>query len=612
FVAGHNLWVRPVAGGDSIQLTTDGIDKYGYGVGSPSPTQIRLHSPNTPQVIWSPDSKRLVVARLDERGVGLYHLYSSTTARPTHYEYPYAIPGDSIVPTLSWYIADVGAKSAKKFDATPYPSMSLYTFGALTLRWSAASDRIYFTHVDRGPKHVRLMVADPATGTTRTVIADSSRSYVIGGLDLFSNATNWRPLTNGDAIWFSERDGFGHLYHVGSDGAIKHQITSGDWVATQLLTVDEVAGRIYFIARGRETGKHPEYDLLSSAGLDGSGITLLTPDNFTHHITAVPSGRYFVDSYSRVDVPPVTVIRGLDGRVVREMERADASALVATGWRAGQAFFAKSRDGVTEVSGVIYKPSNFDSTKHYPVIDHIYPGPLISPVSKEFFPTRASFSYSQMGQVQALAELGFIVVEIDALGNTPKSRALYQSWYGNLGDNGIPDHVAAIKQLGVRYRWMDLSRVGIYGHSGGGFSSTDAMLRYPDFYSVAVSTSGNHDNRTYYYGWGERFQGLLVRDTLRGTDNFAPAANKTYAGNLRGKLLLIHGDMDDNVHPANTIGLVDALIKANRQFDMLIIPDANHDLTSHPYVIRRTWDYFVEHLLGQKPPASFSVSMPTP
>ncbi|MBK6843183.1 MAG: prolyl oligopeptidase family serine peptidase [Gemmatimonadetes bacterium] len=215
-----------------------------------------------------------------------------------------------------------------------------------------------------------------------------------------------------------------------------------------------------------------------------------------------------------------------------------------------------------------------------------------------------------MGQVQALAELGFIVVEIDALGNTGRAKALYTRAYGDLGDNGIPDHVAAIQQLGARHRWMDLSRVGIYGHSGGGFSSTDAMLRYPDFYSVAVSTAGNHDNRTYYHGWGERFQGLLVKDSARATDNYAPAANKSHVANLKGKLLLIHGDMDDNVHPAHTIALVDALVKANKRFDMFILPDATHDLTNHPYVIRRTWDYFVEHLLKGKAPADYTIAPP--
>jgi len=610
FSSGHNLWVRRVGSTDSVQLTTDGAAGYAYGVTSPSPTQIRQKLPSVPQVTWSPDSKRLVVPRIDERGVGKFVVYSSTSSRPQYYEYPYALPGDSVVQTFVNYVVDVAAKTSRRIDGPVQPYMSFYIFGGRAVQWSPSSDRIYFTQVDRGPKRVQLMVVDANGGAPRQIIADSSKAYVIGSLELIGGRTNWRPLKNGDVIWFSERDGWGHLYHVASDGVVRHQITSGDWVMTGLVTVNETASRVFFTARGREPGRHPEYDLLYSAGLDGSGITLLTPEDADHQITAVPGASLFLDTYSRVDMPPVTVIRSADGRVTKELEKADIAALKAIGWRPGEIFRAKARDGVTEITGVIWKPSHFDSTKSYPVIDHIYPGPLISPVAEEFFPTRATFSYSGFGQVQALAELGFIVVSINALGNTARNKAVYTTWYGNMGDNGIPDHVAAIKQLGARFRWMDLTRIGIYGHSGGGFSSTDAMLRYPDFYRVAVSTAGNHDNRTYYHGWGERFQGLLVKDTLRGTDNFAASANKTIASNLKGKLFLMHGDLDDNVHPAHTIALVDALIKANKTFDMLILPDATHDLTGNPYVIRRTWDYFVEHLMGGRPPMDYTIAPP--
>lgn len=610
FVSSHNLWVRRVGGADSVQLTTDGVAGHAYGTGSPSPTQLRQKLPDIPQVTWSPDSRRLVVSRIDERGVGRFPIYSSTTTRPTYYEYPYALPGDSAVQLLDLYVVDVGARTSRRVDVAPQPLMSFYGFGAKLVQWAPASDRIWFTHVDRGPKRVRLHVADADGSNARIVIADSSRTYVTGSVDIVSGATNWRPLRNGDVIWFSERDGWAHLYHVGGDGTIRHQITRGDWVVTALLGVDEASRRVFFTARGREAGRHPEYDFLYSAALDGSALTVLTPEDADHHVTLVPSGRYFVDSWSRLDAPPVTVVRGADGRVVRELERADITELRAIGWRPGEVFRAKARDGVTEITGVMWKPSHFDSTKSYPVIDHIYPGPLITPVPKEFFPTRTPFSYSAMGQVQALAELGFIVLEIDALGNTGRSKGLYSTWYGDMGDNGIPDHVAAIKQLGARHPWMDLTRVGIYGHSGGGFSSTDALLRYPDLFSVAVSTAGNHDNRTYYHGWGERFQGLFVRDTLRGTDNYAPAANRTHAANLKGRLFLIHGDMDDNVHPAHTLALVDALVKANKRFDLLILPDADHNLTQHPYVIRRTWDFFVEHLRGDTPPEDFTIAPP--
>lgn len=612
FSSGHNLWVRRTGASDSIQLTTDGVAGHAYGVATRSPTQIRQKQPDVVQVTWSPDSRRLVVPRIDERGVQKFHLYSSTTLRPTYYEYPYALPGDSVVQMIDLYLVDVGARSSRVIEGSRQPMMSLYSFGGRQAQWSPASDRVYFTHVTRGPKKVALMAADVSGGAARAIARDSSAMYVVGSIDITNGSTNWQPLRSGDAIWFSERDGWAHLYHVGADGAVRHQLTAGDWVVTALVGVDEALGRVYFTARGREPGRHPEYDFLYSVALDGSALTLLTPEDADHQVTRVPSGKFFVDTYSRLDLPPVSVLRGADGRVVRELERADISALRATGWRPGEVFRAKARDGITEITGVIWKPSHFDSTKTYPVIDHIYPGPLISPAPKEFFPTRAAFSYASMGQVQAMAELGFIVVSIDALGNTGRAKALYSKWYGDMGDNGIPDHVAAIKQLGARHRWMDLSRVGIYGHSGGGFSSTDAMLRYPDFFSVAVSTAGNHDNRTYYHGWGERFQGIFKGDSARGTDNFASAANKSHVANLKGKLFLIHGDLDDNVHPAHTIALVDALVKANQTFDLLILPDADHNMTLHPYVIRRTWDYFVEHLMGGRAPARYTVAPPPP
>jgi len=613
FVAGYDLWVRPAAGGDSIRLTTDGERLHGYGTREPSPTEIRQKRPRRPTVVWSPDSKRLAVMRYDERNVQSVSLISMTSTRPVTYTYPYALPGDSVVGTSAWYVAEVESKAVVRLRVDPEPTMSFFAFGAPSLQWNAHGDRVYFTNVDRGPKRVHLLSADPRTGDTKLLIADSSATYVIGAIDLLaSSGSNWKVLGNGDLIWVAERDGFAHLYRHGPDGTIKNQVTRGPWVVAQLLWVDETAGRVYFSAKGREAGRHPDYLFLYSVGLDGSGLTLLSPENANHQLRAVPSGGYVVDAYSTVADPPVVVLRGQDGRVVRELERADIADLRATGWRPGEVFTAKSRDGVTDVWGVIYRPSGFDSTARYPVIDHIYPGPLISPVAKSFYPTRDPFTYSKAGEVQALAELGFIVVEIDALGNTARSKALYTTWWGRMGDHGVPDHIAAIKELAGRVPQMDLDRVGIYGHSGGGFASTGALLQHGDFYKVAVSTSGNHDNRTYYHGWGERFQGLLVRDTVAKTDNYAAAANKTYAKQLTGKLFLMHGDLDDNVHPGHTIALVDALIKANKSFDLLIVPDADHNLTGNPYVIRRTWDYFVRNLMGKEPPPDYGIVPPTP
>ena len=616
FSSGGNFWVRPAAGGDSIKLTTDGAEGYAYGVTSPLPTQVKLKLPSRAVAVWSPDSKRVAVARYDERKVEKFHLISMTSTRPVEYSYPYGLPGDSAVTMSEWYVADVAARTITRVKADPQPQMALFSFSATgtgELQWSPSSDRIFFTQVTRGPKKVHLMSADPATGDAKVVLGDSSATYVIGSVDLFASpGANWRVLANGDIVWFAERDGFAHFYRHGADGKVKNQITSGPWTVSGLLAIDEKLGRIYFTAKGREAGRHPDYNQLYSVGVDGSGLTLLSPEDANHEVVVAPSGKYFVDTYSTVAKPPVVVLRNSVTAAAVELERADIKDLLATGWRPGEVFMAKARDGITDVWGVIWKPSTFDSTKRYPVIDHIYPGPLITPAIKSFYPSRAPFNYPMTGQVQALAELGFVVVSIDALGNTGRAKALYTTWYGNMGDNGIPDHLAVIKQLGVRIPQLDLDRVGIYGHSGGGFSSTDALLRYPAFYKVAVSTSGNHDNRTYYHGWGERFQGLLVRDTVNKTDNYAAAANKTYAGQLEGKLFLMHGDMDDNVHPGGTIALVDALIKANKSFDFLIVPDANHDMTGNPYVIRRTWDYFVQNLLGGTPPKNYAITPATP
>jgi dipeptidyl aminopeptidase/acylaminoacyl peptidase len=287
--------------------------------------------------------------------------------------------------------------------------------------------------------------------------------------------------------------------------------------------------------------------------------------------------------------------------VVRKLEEADASRLAAIGWRPAQVFTVKARDGITDLHGVIYLPPRLDSMKKYPIIDHIYPGPQVGSVG--------SWSFKGGGEPFSLAELGFVVIQLDHLGTPFRSKAFHDNYYGNFGDNGLPDHIAAIKQLAARYGFIDVERVGIFGHSGGGFASTDAMLRYPDFFKVAVSGSGNHDNRSYNIYWSEKYQGLMTRDSARKTDNFETSANKTMAKNLRGHLLLMHGDMDDNVHPANTIQLVDELIKANRTFDLIIAPNRAHGL-NEPYFIRRRWDYFVQHLLGAAPPDNYEITRP--
>jgi dipeptidyl aminopeptidase/acylaminoacyl peptidase len=386
---------------------------------------------------------------------------------------------------------------------------------------------------------------------------------------------------------------------------VKNRITGGDWMVSDLLHVDEAQRYAYFTARGREPGQDPYYRSLYRARLDGSSVEQVTREPADHDIAVAPGGRYFVDTYSRPDTAPVSVLRRLDGTVVRELQRADVSALRASGYRPPELFTVRARDGVTELRGLLWKPPHFDPAKKYPIIDYIYPGPQVGSVGGRQFAMRPG------GGANALAELGFFVVQVDALGTPGRSKAFHDAYYGNMGDSGIPDQVATIKQLAARYPQIDLDRVGIYGHSGGGFASTSAMLRFPDFFKVAVSSAGNHDNRSYDYTWGEKYQGEWKKlgDSL---DTFDSQSNWRLAKNLQGKLLLMYGTLDDNVHPNATQLLIDELIKANKNFDLLVMPNRNHGFAGEPYVVRRTWDYFVTHLLGVEPPEGFEVKQPVP
>ncbi len=611
FIDEYNLHVRPASGGEAIQLTTDGVRYWAYGVTDPTPSQIIKKTKVRPVLEWSPDSRKIVVQRMDERNVEHMHLYSSTHQRPMHYSYPYALPGDANVPRFDIHIIDVGSKANIKVQSDPQPSVSSLSGVRedqwVTVKWSKSSDKLYFTHINRGPKRVRLMEADASTGTVRRLVEESSATYV--ELMLSRGPPNWTVANNGDdVIWFSERDGWAHLYRYDAKDNLKNQITSGASTVGNLLHVDEAAGQIYFTARGREPGRDPYWAHLYSTDLEGSRLQLLTQEEANHNVAFSPSGNYVVDTYSSVDKPPVTVLRSpVDGKVIRKLEEADISGLLATSWRMPEPFTVKARDGTTDLYGVMYKPSDFDPAKKYPIIDNIYPGPQTIVRQRNFSPSNGE---ARARQVHALAELGFIVVHIEAMGTNFRSKAFHDTWYGNMGDNGIPDHIAALKQLGARHSFIDLDRVGIYGHSGGGFASTDAILRYPNFFKVAVSSAGNHDNRSYRNTWAEKYQGLLEKDEATGKDNYENQVNYLLADNLKGKLLLVHGDMDDNVHPAMTLQVIDALIKANKKFDFMIMPDRAHSFTQDPYFIRLLWDYFVEHLLHVEPPADYEIKKP--
>jgi dipeptidyl aminopeptidase/acylaminoacyl peptidase len=333
-------------------------------------------------------------------------------------------------------------------------------------------------------------------------------------------------------------------------------------------------------------------------------LTLLTPEDADHNVTLSPSGKFFVDSYSRPEVPPVTVLRDLNGRLVLTLEKADISQLLATGWTPPTPFTVKARDGKTDLYGLMFQPTNFDSTRKYPIVNYDYPGPQSSSVGTRSF-------VAARGDNRALAELGFVVVALDAMGTPMRSKSFHEAWYGDMGDNGIPDQIAGMKELAQRYSWIDINRAGIWGHSGGGFSSADAILRYPDFFKVAVSEAGNHDNREYEDDWGEKWQGLL-KQLSDSTTNYDNQANQLQAGNLKGHLLLAHGTTDNNVPPYNTLLVVNELIKHNKDFDLLLLPNRGHGFGSEPYMVRRRWDYFVRWLMGTEPPHEYQMHAPPP
>ena len=603
-----NLWVRDAASGEEVQLTHDGETDFGYGAVPEGCcqeiTNRRAGREVSPMLQWSPDSRRIATHRYDEREVGRFHLLEAADGRPILHSWAYALPGDSIIPTSELWILDVESRTSVRADVPPQPGN--FTRADTTfadVQWTADGSQVFYTHRSRDFKSYKLYRVDAATGSATEVLEETGPTYV--ELNNFTSfAPAWQVIGNGaEFLWWSERDGYGHLYLYDGEGNLKNRVTAGPWLVGQLIDVDEDARVAYFTGFGREPGRHPYHQHFYRVGLDGSDLRLLSDEDAVHQITPSPSGRYFIDRYSSPEMPPTAVVRGRDGPVLQTVETADVARLEEAGWVPPVPFEAKGRDGVTSVYGLLWFPSNFDADESYPVVDYIYPGPQIGAV------TAYDFSASGRGNGRALAELGFIVFAVDAFGTPLRSKAFHDGYYGNMGDNGIPDHISALKELAGRYPQMDLDRVGIFGHSGGGFSSTDAILRYPDFFKVAVSGAGNHDNRGYHFPWGEKYQGLLVENP-DGTDNYDSQANQNLAANLQGKLLLHYGTLDDNVHPNMTIRVIDELIRHNKDFDMFVLSNRNHGYANEPYVVRRTWDYFVEHLRGEMPPVEYRISPP--
>ena len=605
FIKDYNLWGKDLTSGQETQLTTDGVKDFGYATDNAGWT----HS-ERPVVTWSADSRQIATFQHDGRGVRDMHLVATNVGTPRIETWKYPLPGDSLIFRISRVIINQGPDGRSRVVRLQMPpdahrstvSDHVACGGAICdVQWYPDGSHLAFISSSRDHKQAWFRIANAQTGEVRTLFEERSATQ-IGDASLTENLWRVLPASN-ELIWWSQRDNWIHLYLYDlTTGQLKNRITTGEGNVDDIVRVDEKTRTIFFLGSGKEAGRDPYFQHLYKIGFDGKGQTLLTPENANHTVFLAPDGKYFVDTYSTPDTPPVTVLRDMTGKQIQPLERADISRLLATGWRPPTPVRMKARDGKTDIYGLMYTPSNLDSTKKYPIVNQIYPGPQSGSVGpRTFSPAR--------GDNQALAELGFIVVQIDGMGTPGRSKAFADAYYGHMGDNTIPDQVAGMRELASRYRFIDIEKVGIWGHSGGGFATASAMFRHADFFDVGVAQSGNHDNRNYEDDWGERYQGLLVRNGP--SDNYAEEANQTHAAKLQGKLLLAHGGMDDNVPPYNTTLVADALVKAGKDFDLLIFPNARHGYgADNFYMMRRRWDYFVKNLLGAEPPKEYQIGRP--
>ena len=580
-------------------LTTDGVAHFGFGM-----PRNRMNTDSTPadgrrrqvQGYWSPDGRYFAAVLTDQRCVkDLWVIHSAARPRPTLETYKYQLPGETEAPVYHLYIFDLVNRTRTEVRTEAFADQTV----AVSSRpkhhpddpqvWLGDATRCFLTRTSRDMKRVDICAYTVGEDSARTLICERMNTYI-----------ETRPLAltaNSDLIHWSERDGWAHLYLYDAGGRLKRQITKGAWHVDQIRHVDEAGRVIYFVANGMEKDDAtPYYEHLYRVNFDGSGLKAVTPGNY-HHLTHMDRyGRYVVDNYSRINTIPATALFDNQGRRIMTLEVSDFSQLMQAGYRFPEMFTVKAADGVTDLYGIIYKPFDFDSTRTYPVIDYVYPGPQQEGTYTRYIPLNP--------RTDRLAQAGFIVVSVGQRGGHPGRSKWYHNYgYGNLRDYPLADHKAAIEQLCLRHAYMDIHRVGIHGHSGGGFMSTAAMLQYPDFFKVAVSCAGNHDNNIYNRAWSEKHHGVTETTEDDGTMRFdiRVPANHELVANLKGHLLLIHGEIDNNVHPANTMRMVDALIRAGKRFDMLLIPNQRHHFENYnEYFYWRMVDYFSEHLLGER------------
>ena len=596
YIKDYNLWVRDLSTGKETQLTTEGVQYFGYATDNAG----WKHS-DKPVLRWSPDSRKIATFQQDERKAGNMYLVSTNVGHPQLKTWKYPLPGDTNIITIQRVIINVDTPKIIHLQIPPDPhrgtlSDDISSSGTFDdVDWNPDGSQLAFVSTSRDHKHEKFRIADAVTGKVRDVFEETAPTQFESG----QGAINWRyfPKTN-EVIWYSESDNWGHLYlYDAITGKLKNKITAGDYVVTQLLRVDQKNRLLYFLADGLDK-KNPYFTHLYKIGLDGKHFTALTPAEGNHKIAFSPTEEYFVDTYSQPDVPAVFELRNLNGKLISTLAQTDISRLKAIGWQPPKPITVKAHGGTTDLYGLIFTPTKLDPAKKYPIVDYIYPGPQGGSVGTWSF-------MASRGDNQSLAELGVIVVLIEGTSNPLRSKSYHDMSYGNIAENTLPDQVGGIKQLAERYTFIDTNRVGIWGHSGGGFATAAAMFRYPDFFKVGISESGNHDNRNYEDDWGERYIGLETRDA-KGVSNYESQANEVYAKNLKGKLMLAHGMMDDNVPPTNTMLVIQALEKANKDYDLVIFPNSRHGYGEYSYyMMRRRWDYFVKNLLEKMPPKEY-------
>jgi dipeptidyl aminopeptidase/acylaminoacyl peptidase len=616
------------------QLTTDGVEHYSFGGrgGRGGGDQQQQEEMTTTQgqdqgegrgrnvrtapiaLYWSKDSKKFCVRRTDDRKVAdLWVIDTLANPRPTLRTYRYAMPGEANVPQqeILTFDRDTKARVKAKADAWKDENMTVLPARVSALfreqnpdrteqTWfTDAPDKIYLTRISRDMHKLDVCVVNPDTGDTKVLAEERLNTYI--------ETQTPRLINNGqEFIWWSERDGWGHLYRYDINGTLKNQITSGEFVCVSagggggggggggaIQGIDEKSGTLFFTAAGREPGEDPYYTHLYRVNLDGTGLKLLNPGDASHAVSMSESSKYFVDNSSRVNTAPRSALYDTAGNLVMELETTDVKPLLEAGYKFPEPFKVKADDGITDIGGVMYKPFDFDPNRKYPIILNVYPGPQTESVTKAFSPR----SYNNF-----LAQFGFIVIEVGNRGGNPQRSKWYHNYgYGNLRDYGLADKKAAVEQLAHRYSFIDIDKVGIYGHSGGGFMSAAAMLVYPDFFKVAWSESGNHENNVYNNTWSEKNHGIKEVTDKDGntTFEFSIDKNSELAKNLKGRLMLTTGDYDNNVHPANTMRLADALIKANKRFDMMIFPGQPHSYgPDGDYCNWIRADYFCKWLIG--------------